>query len=149
MIRLVTLLCAVLIFASASAAQEAAKKKSEARTTGTVNAAGQYELSKDELALDCKKLTGRMQVRILQIRDNAERKQTSAVSRLAQQVVTPIYGGTQRGADPDADYRRDLAMLQAYNRRLAANKCKTFDLDAELKPQPVQHTPRPTDPKQN
>jgi hypothetical protein len=38
-------------------------------------------------------------------------------------------------------------MLYAYNRQLAAKKCKTFDLDAELRPQPVQHTPRAAAPK--
>jgi hypothetical protein len=132
-----------LVFAGASVAQETPKSG----PSGT--AVGHYELSKAELALDCRKLTGKMQIRILQIRDYVQRAKTSTVSRLAQQGLTPIYGGTQYGADPDAQYRRDLAMLYAYNRQLAAKKCNTFDLDAELKPQPIEHTPRPVGPKQN
>lgn len=109
-----------------------------------------YRLSKEEQALDCKKLTGRMQVRILQIRDfNQHSPQTSIGSRLMQQAVTPIFGGTTIGASPSADHARDRAMLEAYNRRLAEKQCKTFDLDKELKPQPIQSTPRPIETKKN
>ncbi len=57
---------------------------------------------------------------------------TSAAARGVQALTTPICGGTKEGVDPDAQYRKDLAMLEAYNRQLAFQKCKTFDLDAEL-----------------
>ena len=143
MIRWITGICAALALAGASTAQEAAK------SGGPGRAAGHYQLSKAELELDCGKLTGRMQVRILQLRDYQERSKASSVSRLAQQALTPIYGGTARGADPDAEYRRDVAILHAYNRRLAEKKCPAFDLEAELKAQPVRNTPRPVAPKQN
>jgi hypothetical protein len=132
--------CAALAVADGSEAQETARSGAPATA---------YELSKAELDLDCRKLTGRMQVRILQVRDYAERSKSTAVSRLAQQALTPITGGSQHGADPDGQYRRDLAMLHAYNRRLAEKKCPTFDLEADLKPQPAQNTPRPIAPKQN
>jgi hypothetical protein len=132
--------CAVLAVVGGSEAQEAAKSGAPAPA---------YELSKAELELDCRKLTGRMQIRILQVRDYAERSKSSAVSRLAQQALTSITGGSQYGTDPDGQYRRDLAMLHAYNRRLAEKKCPTFDLESELKPQPVRNTPRPVAPKQN
>jgi hypothetical protein len=132
--------CAVLAGAGVCEAQEAARSSASATA---------YELSKAELELDCRKLTGRMQVRILQVRDYAERAKSSAASRLAQQALAPIAGGSQHGADPDGQYRRDLAMLHAYNRRLAEKKCPTFDLESDLKPQPVQNTPRPVAPKQN
>ena len=39
-----------------------------------------YQLSKEELALDCKKLTGRMQVRILPVRDGARSRAAAARS---------------------------------------------------------------------
>ena len=119
-------------------------------TLATTSSAGhlqpdeEYALSAQELRLSCRKLTGRVLVRILQIRDYEQRWRPSVTSRLAQQAATSLHGGTRRGMDPDAEYRRDRAMLQAYNRRLAAKKCKTFDLEAELKPKPVGETPTPT-----
>ncbi len=73
-----------------------------------------------------------MQVRILQIRDYHERAKSTAVSRAMQSVATPVFGGPKFGTDPDADYRKDMAMLEAYNQRLAEKNCKTVDLKAEL-----------------
>jgi hypothetical protein len=103
-----------------------------------------YVLSAQELKLSCRKLTGRMQVRILQIRDYEQRTKPSASSRLAQQAATSLHGGSRRGIDPDAEYRRDRAILEAYNQRLAAKKCKIFDLEFELKPKSPRETPTPT-----
>jgi hypothetical protein len=105
---------------------------------------GGYVLSAQELALSCRKLTGRMQVRILQIRDYEQRAKPSPASRLAQQAATSLHGGSRHDIDPEAEYRRDRAMLEAYNRRLAAKNCKTFDLEAELKPKPIRETPTST-----
>ena len=102
-----------------------------------------YQLSKDELALDCKHLTGRMQLRILQIRDAEVRSGGSAIARTAQSATTPLFGGTMRGADPAADVARDRAVLEAMNRQLAAKNCAAFDLDAELQPRSVRDTPTP------
>jgi len=116
---------------------------SGAKETGAVPVA-QYQLTPDELALDCKKLTGRMQVRILQIRDNAEKEKTSTIGRMLQSAATPIFGGTTIGADPDGRFRQDRAVLEAYNRQLAAKKCGTFNLDAELRPADINVTPVPT-----
>lgn len=99
--------------------------------TGTVPASG-YQLSENELKLDCRKLTGLMQIRILQIRGYDSSKKTSAAARGMQSLATPIWGGTKEGIDPDGQYRRDRAMLEAYNQRLADKHCKTFDLEAEL-----------------
>ncbi len=91
-----------------------------------------YQLSDDEKKLDCKKLTGKMQVRILQMRGYDTRTKASSMARTTQAVATPIFGGTKEGLDPDGQYRKDRAMLEAYNRQLADKKCKTFDIDAEL-----------------
>jgi hypothetical protein len=124
--------------------QNQAKAAKEAAGAGRLEPSGQYTLGPDELALDCKKLTGRMQVRILQIRDHNERSVGTGVARAAQQVAQPVFGGATYGARPDADVARDRAVLEAYNRQLAAKNCKTFDLDAELRPKPVRETPTPT-----
>ncbi len=91
-----------------------------------------YQLSEAELKLDCSKLTGTMQIRILQLRGYDTNKQASAAARGLQALATPIFGGTKEGVDPDAQYRRDVAMLEAYNRQLASKKCKTFYLASEL-----------------
>ncbi len=61
--------------------------------------------------------------------------------RGAQQVVTPIFGGSRHGIDPDADYRRDRAMIEAYNQRLGEKRCKVFDLVKELQPKPAGESP--------
>ncbi len=104
---------------------------------------GGYQLSEQELKYDCKKITGIMQIRILQIRDYDPKKQTSAIARNAQAIATPIWGGTTVGIDPAGQYRKDRAMLEAYNRRLAEKKCKTYDLAAALQSSGPD-VPRPT-----
>lgn len=117
---------------------------SEAPAAGSPQPDESYVLNPQELKLDCRKLIGRMQVRILQIRDHNQRARPSGASRVAQQAATTLYGGSQQGMDPDAEYRRDRVTLEAYNRQLGAKKCKTFDLEAELKPKPARATPTPT-----
>lgn len=92
------------------------------------------ELTKEEKGLDCRRLTGRMKVRIAVLRSHADRPKPSAVASAAQTVVKPVFGGTSRSADLDADYRADRAKLDAYNKRLAELKCPTLDIEAELKP---------------
>jgi hypothetical protein len=104
-----------------------------------------YILTEEELKLDCKKLTGRMQVRILQIRDYDPNANTTGVARTMQQGAISVFGGSTHGMSPDATNARDRAVLEAYNRQLAAKKCPTFNLDEELKPKPVKETPRPVD----
>lgn len=120
-----------------------AKAELEAQNAGTHQANGSYVLGPDELKLDCKKLTGRMQVRILQIRDHNERQVGSSLGQALQSVTQPVFGGATHGANPNRDFTRDRAVLEAYNRQLAAKNCKTFDLDAELRPKPVKDTPTP------
>ena len=107
-----------------------------------------YQLSEKERKYDCKKLTGAMQVRILQIRDYDQRNRPTLAARSVQSVTTPIWGGTKEGMDPDGQHRRDLAMLEAYNGLLAQKNCKTFDLAAELKERGPTDMPTPGSTKQ-
>ena len=92
-----------------------------------------YQLSAEEQALDCKKLNGRMQVRILQIRGfDASKAQGAGI-------------GAMFGAKSPAErYAQEKAQLEAYNQLLASKKCPTFDLAKELQPQDNRHTPRTT-----
>jgi hypothetical protein len=106
--------------------------------------AGGYQLTADEQKYDCRKLTGQMQIRILQMRGYDSRKKSSMAARGVQSITTPIFGGTKEGTDPDGQYRKDLAQLEAYNEQLAAKKCKTFDLQAELASTANDLTPTPT-----
>ena len=101
-------------------------------TAASTSPAAPYTLSKEELAFDCRKLTGRMRLRILQVRGAAGTGKTSDIGRTMQSAAKPIFGGTARGMDPAAELSRDRAMLHAYNRRQAEKKCKTIDLDKEL-----------------
>jgi hypothetical protein len=115
---------------------------SDGVTTGALQGSG-YQLSEDELKFDCKKLTGTMQIRILQMRGYDTNKKTSTVARSLQSLTTPIFGGTKEGVDPDGQYLKDRAMLEAYNRQLGVKQCKTFDLDAELAIKSTDVTPTP------
>lgn len=102
-----------------------------------------YTLSDAELKLDCKKLTGRMQVRILQVRDYAERPKASGTGQLAFGAFAAVTGNAAYGSDPNRQFANDRAVLEAYNRQLAAKSCATFNLDDELRAQPAAVTPKP------
>ena len=102
-----------------------------------------YNLNDEEKALDCKKLTGRMQVRILQARDYEVRNQTTAASQAVQKAAVMAGSSATQGLDPSADHAKDRAQIEAYNQRLAELKCKTFNLDDELRPKAVTSTPTP------
>lgn len=102
-----------------------------------------YPLTTEELGLDCKRLTGRMKLRILQVRDAETRGGGSKIAQAAQSAAIPVFGGTSRGADPVADVARDRAYLEALNKQLESKNCATFNLDAELQPRSIRDTPTP------
>jgi hypothetical protein len=114
-----------------------------APSSNTPSSTGGYQLTEEEKALDCKKLTGRMQVRILQARDYSTQQKTSAASRALQGAVVATGSAAKRGIDPDSDHSQDRVQLEAYNQQLAALKCRTFNLDEDLKPKAGNITPRP------
>jgi len=109
---------------------------------GQMTADGGYELSAAEKALNCRRITGRMQVRILQIRDRLD-DQSGYAALVVRQLVSPFGAPAASQADRASITARDVAILKAYNAELAAKKCPTFDLETELAPQPITHTPRP------
>ncbi len=103
-----------------------------------------YALSAEEQDLDCKDLTGRMHVRILQMRGHANKSQPSGISQGIKAVTKTVLGGTAAGADEQ--YAQSRAQLNAYNGLLATKKCATFDLDKELQARPTAPPPSPTAP---
>lgn len=112
----------------------------------TAQQADDYEPSAAEQKLNCKQLSGRMQVRILQIRDYAERKGSSTLSRGLQSAFSKTVGTSPKGLDPDATQSQDLKMLQAYNRLLVAKGCRSYNLEQELQKRGPNDMPAATVP---
>lgn len=107
-----------------------------------------YVLSSEERALDCRRLTGRMQVRILQVRDRAPKSDAAYVAYMKSALRASrnlmLRGSTRAGEGTQEERAaRDIAMLRAYNQLLAQKGCPAFDLEAELKVKSLAHTPRP------
>ncbi len=100
--------------------------------SGEVQSDGQYEMSADEKAMDCKRLAGSMQIAISRMKDTYGRIEPSTGAWAMQSMATPIFGGSGIGANRRAVYARERAKLDAYNRELASRSCKTLDVEAEL-----------------
>lgn len=99
---------------------------------GEVGPDGTYRMSAGEKALDCKKLTGSMQITISRLKDRAERPGPSSTSSGIRSTLGPLFGGSNYDLDPEKELAREKAKLHAYNRALAQKGCKTLDVDAEL-----------------
>ncbi len=100
--------------------------------SGDVRSDGNYEMSATEKAMDCKRLTGSMQIVMARLRDSYVRMEPSAVASGTQKMAAPVFGGSALAADRQAVYARERAKLEAYNAELAAKGCKTLDIDTEL-----------------
>jgi hypothetical protein len=100
--------------------------------SGDVGAEGRYEMSAAEKAMDCKRLTGSIQIGIDRLKDPVGRQEPSAASSAAQKLASPLYGSSAKTTDRQAVYGRERAKLDAYNDELAAKSCKTVDIEAEL-----------------
>ena len=129
---------AAMLVASAAAAKDTDKSKKGNLFAPRPAAAGKEE--------NCKKITGRMKLRILELRSRRAEDPTTAASRVMQQAMTPVFGGTSRGARPEAEIAADRAALEADNARLVAKGCASFDLAAALAADPKAPSPAPTVP---
>ncbi|HUC45990.1 MAG TPA: hypothetical protein VMR94_05500 [Hyphomicrobiaceae bacterium] len=108
-------------------------KFAKALESGDVGPEGRYEMSSAEKAMDCKRLTGSIQITISRLKDPLVRQEPSAMSSAAQKLSTPLYGGgSNKAGDRQAIYARERAKLEAYNAELAAKGCKTVDIEGEL-----------------
>lgn len=118
-------------FAACSASPEMPTSAAVAPPAQAVAAAAPaYQLSEKELKMNCKQLTGTMKVRMMQM--SAASANGTVVARGMQAGAVKIWGGPSHGTDPAGDKARDQAQLEAYNQQLAAKKCKTLDLQAEM-----------------
>jgi len=107
-------------------------KFAKAMESGDVSPEGRYEMSAAEKAMDCKRLTGSIEITITRLKDPLVRQEASAMSSAAQKLSTPLYGGSTKVADRQAIYARERAKIEAYNAELAAKGCRTIDIEAEL-----------------
>jgi hypothetical protein len=94
--------------------------------------------------LTCKQISGRMQIRIMQLRGFSDRQQSSALSRGIQSGLATTLGNLSHGADPQGEYSADVTTLREENQRLVAKGCKSYDLDAELAKKDVDDVPAAT-----
>lgn len=108
------------------------------------NQVGNYTLSANEQDMECKELTGRMQVRILEVRDTSTPTETSTLSQLMQSGFGSLFSSGEAAKSTPPPRGADFAMLEAYNRALVAKGCMSFDLAEDLRPKDVRVTPVPT-----
>jgi len=104
--------------------------------SGDIGADGRYHMSTTEKAMDCRRMTGSMQITIARLKDAYTRAEPSLLASSTQKLAAPVLGGSTVGADRGGEYRRERAKLDAYNSELAAKSCKTLDIEAELKRPP-------------
>jgi len=135
------LICCILLLLAACAAAmpgytpppfKEESKLVKPMTSGDVSPDGVYHLSGHEKALDCRRLKGSMLVTISRLRHKSTEVGTSTIAKGTSNTVTSIFGGSAKGLDREAEYARDRARLEAYNRQLAAKSCATVDIEAEL-----------------
>ena len=89
-------------------------------------------LTQAEKALDCRRMAGRMQIRILELRGNGTNAAGSSIATGLQSAVVPLFGGPERGRAAGGEASRDIAKLRAMNSELMQRKCPHYDLEAEL-----------------
>jgi hypothetical protein len=110
---------------------------------GGFDQSGTYALTEQEQKLDCKSLTGGITIKIIQMREASSRATPSAAAKLTGDTWRTVKGGTAYAQDLGEDYRRDRARLETLNGRLVEKGCKSFDIEAELKPG-NKDVPKPT-----
>jgi len=104
----------------------------EPMKAGDMDADGVYHMSNQEKATDCGHLRGSIMVSISRMRARGRDVATSPFAVGANTAATTVFGGSSRGLDRDAEYRRDRARVEAYNRHLASKNCPTVNIAAEL-----------------
>ena len=141
MMARLSLLAVLLMLAACAAAipgysppplTENTNKFAKPLESGEVGSDGRYHMSESEKAMDCKRLTGSMQITLARLKNTYGRQQPSALSSTVAQSIAPVFGGSSLGSDRDAVYARERAKLEAYNDELAARNCKTLDIEADL-----------------
>jgi hypothetical protein len=131
--------CAVLLLLTACAAAmpgytpppfKERSKMAKGMESGEV-VGNQYVMADGEKEMDCKRITGSMMITIERLKVRNAEAPTSGLAVAASQVA-PHTRQSSKGLDREAEYGRDRARLEAYNRHLSAKGCRTVDIEAEL-----------------
>lgn len=112
-------------------------------TTSSTTRGDQTPKATDYAALNCRRLNGRMQVRILQIRDRLGDQQNPIYAAL-RSAMNLVQASNAAPTNLDRATARDVQILRAQNQARGEKGCPQFDLKNELRPHPVRHTPMPT-----
>ncbi len=73
-------------------------------------------------------MTGRVQLRLLEVRSGMSPEQSSLLSRSLQSALD----GGKQGLDADTPLAREVAELEASNKLLAERNCRSFDIAKAL-----------------
>jgi hypothetical protein len=136
---LVLLLLAIVVTLSGCAGSAGGEAALLPSGTGT------YTLTPEEIALDCRKLTGRVQVRLLALRGEEYKVQPSSAAQ-SMRSATSAALGTDTAKNAAARAANDRPILDAYNKRLVELGCPSFDIGKELEARPSAPTPYPSIP---
>ena len=93
-----------------------------------------YVLNSEELALPCNKLKGRIQLRILEVRDRSLKARTSIVANSMQWAANTSGMVHEKGSKTNPGTVQDMIVLTAYNKRLSELGCENYDIETELDP---------------
>ncbi|HVZ04504.1 hypothetical protein [Hyphomicrobium sp.] len=104
-----------------------------ARSAKTSTHGSGWQPRLDDKKMNCKQLSGRVQVLILQLRGSSGQKKASGFSLGLHSAFASTVGTTATGSDPDSDNAADMRKLKDYNQRLIAMNCRSYDLNYELK----------------
>ena len=140
--------CAALLLLTACAAAlpgytpppfKESNKSSQPMKSGEMTADGRYEMANEEREMDCKRTAGAMSLVIERIKYKSSEVGSSPAAILGNKLMSPFRNTSDKGFDRDAEYLRDRARLEAYNRHLASKGCPTVDVAAELAkpPEPI------------
>ena len=106
--------------------------QSPAKTSSNAGITSGYVLTSEELALPCNKLRGRIQLRILEVRDRSKKVQPSAIANSLRWDADTSGIWHEKGSLSDIGSTHDMAVLTAYNKRLTQLGCQNYDIVTEL-----------------
>lgn len=111
--------------------QGSAPELSAIETSAATNPDPDYKLSPEEAELNCKRLAGKVQIRILEFRSGLKPEESSAIARAIDNANAFAEGSTA-GPSVAEVHKKDVAQLYAYNKQLADKNCKSFDIAKAL-----------------
>lgn len=108
-----------------------------AETSAMTPAAGPSEAlaaapaSAEDAEADCKRLAGKVQLRLLEVRSGMSPEESSLLSRTMQSAGA-VLGGSTQGLVANTSLAREVAELDDANKQLAERNCRSFDIAKAL-----------------